>query len=246
LLLVAAASIALGCVVQREAPIDTTTADPYYQRGRASLEAANYTVAIEIFRALQGSFPFSNATRQARLDLIYAYYKSGQSEEAIAAAEAFEREHPTHPRVDYSLYMRGLIYFDDDANFLERLFKVDLSQRPPKDSLNAFTVLEELIRRFPESQYVADARQRMVFLRNRLAAYENHVARYYIERGAFIAAARRAEFAIENYPGAPELEESLQLLVTAYERVGMGDLAADARRVLRENYGVDASSTARL
>jgi outer membrane protein assembly factor BamD len=112
--------------------------------------------------------------------------------------------------------------------------------------LNAFTVLEELIRRFPESQYVADARQRMVFLRNRLAAYENHVARYYIERGAFIAAARRAEFAIENYPGAPELEESLQLLVTAYERVGMGDLAADARRVLRENYGVDASSTARL
>jgi outer membrane protein assembly factor BamD len=142
--------------------------------------------------------------------------------------------------------MRGLIYFDDEANLLERLFKVDLTQRPPKDSLRAFTVLEELIRRFPESQYVADARQRMVYLRNRLAAYENHVARYYIKRGAYIAAAQRAQFAVENYPGAPELEQSLQLLVTAYERVGMRDLAADARRVLRENYGVESSSTAQL
>jgi outer membrane protein assembly factor BamD len=246
LLLVAAASIAVGCAVQRDEPVDTVGPDEYYQRGRSALEAANYTVAIEVFRALQASFPFSNAKRQAQLDIIYAYYRSGQTEEAIAAAEAFEREHPTHARVDYALYMRGLIYFDDEANLLERLFKVDLTQRPPKDSLRAFTVLEELIRRFPESQYVADARQRMVYLRNRLAAYENHVARYYIKRGAYIAAAQRAQFAVENYPGAPELEQSLQLLVTAYERVGMRDLAADARRVLRENYGVESSSTAQL
>jgi outer membrane protein assembly factor BamD len=228
--------------VQQERPVDTVGPDEYYQRGRSALEAANYIVAIEVFRALQASYPFSNATRQAQLDLIYAYYRSGESEEAIAAAEAFQREHPTHPRVDYALYMRGLIYFDADANFLERLFKVDLTQRPPKDSLRAFTVLEELIRRFPDSQYVPDALQRMVYLRNRLAAYENHVARYYIARGAYVAAARRAEYAIENYPGAPELEESLQLLVSAYEHVGMRDLAADARRVLRENYGVEAST----
>lgn len=228
--------------MQQERPVDTVGADEYYQRGRSALEAANYIVAIEVFRALQASYPFSNATRQAQLDLIYAYYRSGESEEAIAAAEAFQREHPTHPRVDYALYMRGLIYFDDDANFLERLFKVDLTQRPPKDSLRAFTVLEELIRRFPDSEYVPDALQRMVYLRNRLAAYENHVARYYIARGAYVAAARRAEYAIENYPGAPELEETLQLLVSAYEHVGMRDLAADARRVLRENYGVEAST----
>src|SRR5690606_29350656 len=110
----------------------------------------------------------------------------------------------------------------------------------PKDSLRAFAVLEELIRRFPDSPYVPDTQQRLVFLRNRLAAYENHVARYYIKRGAYIAAARRAEYALENYPGAPELEESLQLLVTAYEQVGMRDLAADARRVLRENFGTEA------
>lgn len=232
----------IGCRVAPEQAVDTVGADEYYRRGRSALEAANYTVAIDVFRALQASYPFSNATRQAQLDLIYAYYKSGRSEEAIAAAEAFQREHPTHPRVDYALYMRGLTYFDDDANFLERLFKIDLTQRPPKDSLRAFAVLEELIRRFPESEYVPDAHQRLVFLRNRLAAYENHVARYYIRRGAYIAAARRAEYAIENYPGAPELEESLQLLVTAYEQVGMRDLAADARRVLRENFGVEAST----
>src|SRR5690606_35394672 len=146
-----AASIAVGCAVQREDPVDTVGPDEYYQRGRSALEGANYLVAIDVFRALQATYPFSNATRQAQLDLIYAYYKSGRSEEAIAAAEAFQREHPTHPRVDYALYMRGLVYFDDDANFLERLFKVDLTQRPPKDSLRAFTVFEELIRRFPDS-----------------------------------------------------------------------------------------------
>src|SRR5690606_6668327 len=131
LLLVAAASIAVGCAVQPEAPVDTVGPDEYYRRGRSALEAANYIVAIDIFRALQASYPFSNVTRQAQLDLIYAYYRSGDSEEAIAAAAASERGHPTHPRVAYSLYMRGPIYLADDANVLQRPSKVALTQRPP-------------------------------------------------------------------------------------------------------------------
>jgi outer membrane protein assembly factor BamD len=125
------------------------------------------------------------------------------------------------------------------------MFKVDLSLRPPKDTLRSFSTFQELIRRFPNSEYVPDARQRMTFLRNRLAQYENHVAEYYIRRGAYVAAVNRAKYALEHYPEAPELERTLQILVASYERLGMLDLAADARRVLRESFG-DAAATAQL
>ena len=141
--------------------------------------------------------------------------------------------------------MRGLIYFDQAPNIIEKVLRVDLSLRPPKDTLRSFSTFQELIRRFPNSEYVPDARQRMVYLRNRLADYENHVADYYVRRGAYVAAVNRAKYALEHYPEAPELERTLQILVVAYEQLGMTDLAADARRVLRESFGDDAA-TARL
>lgn len=216
-----------------------------YQRGFDAMEASNYAGAIEYFNALEARYPFSPETRQAQLDLIYLYYRSLQPELAVDAAEEFERENPTHERLDYCLYMRGLVYFDQAPNVIEKLFRVDLSLRPPKDTLRSFSTFQELIRRFPDSEYVPDARQRMVFLRNRLADYENHVADYYIRRGAYVAAINRAKYALEHYPEAPELERTLLILVTAYERLGMTDLAADARRVLRQTFGEEAA-TARL
>ena len=131
--------------------------------------------------------------------------------------------------------MRGVITFDQAPNVLERMFRVDLSMRPPKDSMKSFSTFQDLIRRFPDSEYVPDARQRMVFLRNRLAKYENYVAQYYVERGAYVAAVNRAKYALEHYPGAPELEQTLQILADSYEKLGMMDLAdgleARARRV---------------
>jgi outer membrane protein assembly factor BamD len=136
--------------------------------------------------------------------------------------------------------MRGVIYFDQAPNVIEKLMRVDLSLRPPKDTLRSFSTFQELIRRFPNSEYVADAHQRMVFLRNRLAQYENHVAEYYIRRGAYIAAINRAKYALEHYPEAPELEQTLQTLVVAYDALGMNDLAADTRRVLMQTFGEDA------
>lgn len=214
-----------------------------YERGSNMLNAGNYQGAIQYFLQLEATYPFSNVTRQAQLDIIYAYYKARLFEEAIAAAEEFERENPTHPRVDYTLYMRGLVYFDRNPNFLERLFKVDLSARPPKDSMRSYQMFQELLRRFPNSEYAEDAHERMVYLRNRLAEYENHVARYYLRRGAYVAAARRAEYAVEHFPGAPQLEESLEIMIEAYERMGMHDLAADAARVLELNFGADAQRT---
>jgi outer membrane protein assembly factor BamD len=228
---------ALGCANHRNGVVQDAGPEALYDRGSEMMNASNYAGAIQNFLQLESRYPFSPETRQAQLDLIYAYYKSRQPEAAIDAAEQFERENPTHPRVDYALYMRGLVYFDQAPNVLERLFHVDMSARPPKDTMRAFSTFQELVRRFPDSEYVPDAQQRMVFLRNRLAAYENHVADYYMRRGAYVAAANRAKYALEHYPGAPELEQTLQLLIAAYRALDMNDLAADTERVYEENFG---------
>jgi len=233
----------VGC--NRENVIEDQGPELLYSKGYSSMESSNYPGAIEYFNALQARYPFSPETRQAQLDLIYLYYRSMQPELAIDAAEQFERENPTHERIDYCLYMRGLTYFDQAPNIIEKLLRVDLSLRPPKDTMRSFSTFQELIRRFPDSEYVPDARQRMIYLRNRLAEYENHVADYYIRRKAYVAAINRAKYALEHYPEAPELEKTLQLLVNAYDQLGMTDLAADARRVLRQTYG-DEAATARL
>jgi outer membrane protein assembly factor BamD len=230
-----------GC--SRDQTVQDFGADGFYERGKDAMDAGNFQGAAQYFLQLQARYPFSNETRQAQLDLIYVYWRGRQIEQAIDAAEAFERENPTHARVDYCLYMKGLIYFDEAPNILEKLFRVDLTVRPPKDTLLAFSTFQELIRRYPDSVYVDDARQRMVWLRNRLATYENHVAQYYIERGAYVAAVNRAKYALEHYTGAPELEETLNIIIDAYDRLGIYDLAEDARRVLAENFGA-ANATA--
>ena len=208
-----------------------------YDTGKKAMDGSDYVTAIKVYQALQSRYPFSPETRQGQLDLIYLYYKSGQPEQAVDAAEAFERENPTHPRVDYAMYMRGRVWFDQDPNFLEKFFRVDMSKRPPKQTMKSFSTFQDLIRRFPDSEYVPDARQRMVFLRNRLTRYENYVAEYYVNRGAYIAAISRAKYALEHYPGAPELEKSMSIMITAYEKLGMQDLATDAKRVYAATWG---------
>jgi len=243
LLLCLASMAVVGC--GRENVAEDQGPEFLYMRGFDAMDASNFAGAIQYFNALEARYPFSPESRQAQLDLIYLYYRSQQPEQAIDAAEEFERENPTHERLDYALYMRGLVRFDQAPNIIERLLRVDLSLRPPKDTLRSFSTFQELIRRFPDSEYVPDARQRMVFLRNRLAEFENHVADYYLRRGAYVAAINRAKYALEHYPEAPQLEKTLQVLVTAYDQLGMRDLAADARRVLRESFG-EESATAQL
>jgi outer membrane protein assembly factor BamD len=239
LLLLAITATALGC--NRSNTVEDQGPELLYQKGYDAMDASNFAGATQYFTALEARYPFSPETRQAQLDLIYVYYRSQQPEQAIDAAEEFERENPTHERIDYCLYMRGVIYFDQAPNVIEKLMRVDLSLRPPKDTLRSFSTFQELIRRFPNSEYVADAHQRMVYLRNRLAQYENHVADYYIRRGAYIAAINRAKYALEHYPEAPELEQTLQTLVVAYDALGMNDLAADTRRVLSQTFGEDSA-----
>ena len=211
--------------------------DVLYERAEKSLGNGNYANAIVYLEQLEARYPFSNYSKQAQLDLIFAYYRNAEPESAGDAADQFMRENPTHARVDYCLYMKGVMFFDQDANILERLFRVDLSERPPRNTLRAFSAFQELLRRFPGSEYVPDARERMIYLRNRLADYENHVAQYYVRRGAYIAAANRAKYALENYPGAPALEGALNIMINSYQKLGMTDLAADAERVLKETFG---------
>jgi outer membrane protein assembly factor BamD len=217
-------------------------ADQLFQRARKALDSSNYKNAIAYYEALTARFPFSNQTKQAQLDLIYAYYMNGESEPAVDAATNFERENPTHPRVDYALYMRGLANFGGQRDWFHRILRMDPSERPPDKTRESFSAFAQLVQRFPQSPYAADARQRMIFLRNFLASHENHVAKYYYDRGAWMAALNRAKYAMETYDGAPAVAESLRIMVDCYNRLGMADLAKSTREVLAESYPVAAAA----
>ncbi len=212
------------------------TADQIYNDGTRALETGAWANAVGYFELLEVRYPFSKYTKQAQLDLIYAYYRDNQPESAIDAADKFIRENPRHPNVDYAYYLRGLVFFEREPNPLERLFRVDLTKRPPTDANRALANFEVLLRRFPDSQYAPDTRQRIVFLRNRLAEYEKHVADYYMVRGAWVAAINRTKNIIEEYHDTTVVADALRIQARAYRKLGMDDLAADAERVLAANY----------
>jgi outer membrane protein assembly factor BamD len=207
-----------------------------YKQAQSRLHNYDYNGAIKLYEALTARFPFTDEARQARIDLIYAYYKQGESESAIDAAETFIRENPTHPRVDYAWYVKGLVDFERQPNALEKLFRADLTKRPPTNARKSFEAFKTVVEQYPKSIYAHDARQRMVYLRNRLANYDVHVAQYYMKRGAYIAAAQRANFAIEQYDGAPAVQQAVQIMISAYDKLGLKQRADQAQQVFAANY----------
>jgi outer membrane protein assembly factor BamD len=207
-----------------------------YEHAHKLMMAGDFRGAVRYYEALEARFPFSEFARQAKLDILYSYYKSSETESAIDAADQFIRENPTHPRVDYAMYIKGLVYFDRAPNFLERWFNTDLTERPPQDVRASFQAFQTLIERHPDSIYVHDARQRMIFLRNRLADYEVHVADYYLRRRAYVAALSRARFCIENYDGAPATRDALDIMASSYEGMGLQDLAQESRATYALNF----------
>jgi outer membrane protein assembly factor BamD len=240
LLLLSAAALS-GCAgSEEEENAMLRDVEKAYETAQKSMRSQNYRRAIQIYEALQARFPFSDLSTQIQLELMYAYYKNSRQEQAIDAADTFIRENPTHARVDYALYIKALAYFERDPNFLERWFNKDVDNRPPRDGALSFSLLKRLVERYPASPYAEDARQRMIFLKNRLAAYENTVAQYYLDRGAYVAALNRAKGALEEYNGANSGQESLAIMVEAYEGLGMTKLAADARQVLESNFPNDS------
>jgi outer membrane protein assembly factor BamD len=217
------------------------SADKLYDAAKRAMDASNFGDATRYYEALEARFPFSNPAKQGQLDLMYAYYRNGEAESAIDQADQFIRENPAHPRVDYAYYIKGLAQFERNPNFLERWFNADLSMRPPIDARKSFQSFQTLVERFPSSTYAADSRQRMIFLRNRLASYEVYVAAYYLKRGAYVGAINRCKFAIENYDGAPQIRDALAIMEQSYEHLGMKELAASTNRVLKDNYATTAA-----
>ncbi len=212
------------------------TAQVIYSRAHSQIIEGSFGNAAKSYESLEARFPFSDEARQGRLDIMYAYYRSRQKEQAVDAADTFIRENPTHPRVDYAYYIKGLVYFERSPNIFENFFNVDMAQRPPSDARKSFEALFRLVQLFPQSEYAPDARQRMIYLRNRLAEYEIHVARYYVNRGAYVAALNRCKTVLEEYAGSPSQKDALILSAQAYQNLGLPDLAADTQKIIAANY----------
>ncbi len=226
-----------GCRSHREKDLSKSSPEVLYKKAKKSLNSYDFASAIKQYEALTARFPFTDQARQARLDLIYAYYRAGEGESATDAADTFIRENPTHPRVDYAWYIKGLVDFERQANAVEHLFRVDLSQRPPSTARKAFSAFRTVVEQYPKSEYAHDSYQRMIYLRNRLADYEVHVARYYLKRGAYVAAAQRARQCVEDFDGAPAVKEALRIMIAAYDRLNLKPLADQARQVYELNFG---------
>ncbi len=226
-----------GCRSHRAKDLSKANPELLYKKAHKALASYDYQGAIKQYEALTARFPFTDQARQARLDLIYAYYRAGEGESATDAADTFIRENPTHPRVDYAWYVKGLVDFERTPNAIEHLFRVDLTQRPPSTARKAFSAFRTVVEQYPKSEYAHDALQRMIYLRNRLADYEVHVARYYFKRGAYIAAAQRAKGCVENFDGAPSIREALQIMIQSYDRLSLAPLADQTRQVYEINYG---------
>ena len=237
-LMLTAAAVIAGCAGNEQTAEEAFISDiaEAYETAQRAVRNGNYRRGIQIFEALQARFPFSDFAKQIQLELMWAYYKNGAREQAIDVADTFMRENPTDDRIDYALYIKGLAYYEQGAGFLEKLFRKDLSNRPPKEADEAYSTLRRLVERYPASEYAPDAEQRMIHLKNRLSNYENSVADYYLRLGAYVAALNRAKDSLERYNGAPGNKDSLDIMIAAYEELGMEDLAADTRRVRESNF----------
>jgi outer membrane protein assembly factor BamD len=236
-LVVIAATLISGCLFKKKDPdAGLSGAQQVYDRAYKAMGKGDYENATRFYETLEARYPFSNQARQGQIDLIYVFYKNRQPESVIDAAQQFERENPTHPRVDYTLYMRGMALFAGEKAAIHKLFRVDLSKRPPKDARDSYSAFAELVRRFPNSRYAPDARQRMIFLRNRVADHENHIARYYFKRGAYAAALNRSSYTLQVFDGAPGIDETMRIMVESYRKLGLYDLADDADRVLVDSF----------
>jgi outer membrane protein assembly factor BamD len=218
--------------------IDTTegwSASKLYAEAASDMDSGSYARAIELYEKLEARYPFGRYAMQAQLDVAYAHYRAEEPEEAIAAADRFIKLYPQNPYVDYAYYLKGIVNYNRSVGFLDRYVPTDPSQRDPGAALDAFADFSELVQRFPESKYAADARQRMVYLRNNLARHEVNVARYYMKRGAYLAAANRANYVIERFQRTPAVEDALVVLIDAYRALGEETLASDTERVLAVN-----------
>jgi len=234
--LLAALALA-GC---SSTPEDDRTAswspNKLYAEAKDELSAGSYDKAIPLFEKLEGRAAGTPLAQQAQLERAYAHYKAGDQAQAHATLDRFMKLHPASPALDYALYLKGVVNFNDNLGMLSFLSRQDLSERDQKAAKESFESFRELVARFPDSRYAPDARARMTYIVNSLAQYEVHVARYYYSRGAYVAAINRAQAALADYRDVPALEEALFILMRSYDALGLAQLRDDTRRVLEKNY----------
>jgi outer membrane protein assembly factor BamD len=207
-----------------------------YSQAREEADNGAWDKAIGLFEKLEGRAAGTVLAQQAQIDKAFAQYKTSDKVQAVATLDRFIRLHPTSPALDYALYLKGLVNFNDNLGLFSFITNQDLSERDQKAAKDSYESFRELTTRFPESKYSPEARQRMTYIVNSLAAYEVHVARYYASRGAHVAAINRAQQAIADYPGVPASEEALAILISSYDAMGMQALRDDAKRVLEKNF----------
>jgi len=222
--------------IDKHDPTAGYSAEKLYREAKEALDGGQYDLAIKRYETLESRFPYGRYSQQGQLEIAYAYYKQSEQASAVAATERFMKLHPNHPNVDYAYYLKGLVYFNEDLGLLGKISRQDRTERDPKAARESFDAFKELVQRFPESKYTPDALARMKYLVNALASHEVHVARYYMKRGAYVAASNRAQYALRNYPQAPAQEDALLIMIQAYDVLGMHELRNDAERVLRKNF----------
>lgn len=218
---------------------DETTgwsAQRLYGEAKDAMGAKNYERAIKMLEKLEARYPYGRFAQQAQLEVSYAYWKAGERASALAAADRFIKLYPGHASVDYAYYLKGLVTFNENQGLLSILDTPDMTERDPKGARDSFEAFKEVVNRFPDSKYRDDAAARMRYLVNSLAQHEVHVARYYMKRGAYVAAANRAQYAVQNYPQAPAVEEAVFIMVKAYDALNMAELRDAADRVMRKNF----------
>lgn len=236
LLLITSLVIFAGC---SSTPDDLVIqpADDLYREANQSIEYGNYQRAERQLRLVLARYPFTEYAAQAHMDILFVYLQLEDPESLVEEADRFIRENPRHPNIDYVYYMKGMGYYRVTQSRLEGLFRIDSARRDISNAETAFRFFSQLTSRYPESPYTADARLRMIELRNRIARHEMHVANYYLERGAWISAIQRANRVLRDLQGTPAETDALIVLARAYEALGLDDLAATPRRILAANPG---------
>lgn len=236
---IAAGLLVAGCGMFSGKEVDETrgwSVQKLYAEARQELADRNWENAVKYYEKIESRYPFGRFAQQAQIEAAYAQWKNEDPASALATIDRFVKQNPNHPSVDYMYFLRGLINFNDDLGIMGFFSGQDMSERDSKAAAEAFAAFKDLATRFPNSKYTPDAIQRMNYLVNALASSEIHVARYYMKRKAYVAAANRAQYALKTYPSAPANEEGLVLMVQAYDALGMTTLRNDAERVLMKNF----------
>jgi outer membrane protein assembly factor BamD len=240
---VLAATLGAGCGSAPRNETPERTAERLYREAREDMDTGAWDRATKSLERVEGLAAGTLLAQQAQVDLAYVQWKAGERASALTTIERFIKLNPSSPALDYAMYLRGMINFNEDLGLLGIVAGQKLAERDQRAARDAWQAFKQLVDQFPQSRYAADAKLRMNYILNSLAEYEVHVARYYYRRGAYVAAANRAQQAVAEFPQAPATEEALYLMMASYDKLDLKPLRDAAERVLRQNHPQSAFLT---